>query len=123
VIEILNHSRRDRNYLDLALKLAATSDCTQQHGAVVVRSGRVLALGVNKDRNDPSVVPSDTGSSARGTIFSYHAEADALKRVRSPQGAVVYVARLGKTGPAYSRPCDGCAKLMRDLGIKAVYYT
>lgn len=122
--EILTHSRTNRKYLDLALKLAAASDCEQKHGTVIVKGGRVLAVGINKDRNDPTVVVSDTGPDARGTIFSVHAEIDALKRVKDARGAVVYVARQSKTGTeAFSRPCDGCVKALMDAGVKAVAYT
>ncbi len=122
--ELLTHSRRDRKFLDLAMKLASVSSCTQKHGAVVVRGGRVLALGVNKDRNDPTVIADKAGSDARGTIFSVHAEVDALSRVKDARGAIVYVARQARTGrEALSRPCDNCAITLQAAGVKSICYT
>jgi deoxycytidylate deaminase len=122
--EILIPSRRDRNYLDLAFKIALTSDCRQKHGAVLVKGGRVLGFGVNKQRNDPEFVISDTGPDVRGTVFSVHAEIDALSRVKNPRGAVLYVARCSRIGcPAFSRPCDACTRTLIRAGIKAVVYT
>lgn len=115
-------SRRDSSFLDLALKLAESSDCSQKHGAVIVKSGRVMAMGVNKFRNDPAFVPSDT-TRGRGTIFSVHAEVDALSRMADARGAVMYIARAGKSGPALSRPCDYCTEHLINAGIKAVSYT
>lgn len=116
------HSRRDRSFLDLALRVAESSDCKQKHGAVVVKGGRVMAIGLNKMRNDPAVVESDRPGH-KGTIFAVHAEIDALSRVSDPRGAVVYVARAGKSGEALSRPCDNCAIALIKAGVKSVCYT
>ena len=122
--EILAPSRRDRNYLDLAFKIALTSDCRQKHGAVLVKGGRVIGFGVNKTRNSPEYVVSDTGPDVRGTIFSVHAEIDALSRVQNAKGSILYIARCSRMGcPAYSRPCDACTKVLIRAGIKAVVYT
>jgi len=116
------HSRRDKRFLDLALRAAAASDCKVQHGAVVVKGGRVLSIGINKYRNDPAFVPSDRAE-GRGTIFSVHAECDALSRVSNAKGATVYIARIGKNGSALSRPCDNCTIELARVGVKAVCYT
>lgn len=115
-------SRRDARYLDLALRVAESSDCTQRHGCVVVKGGRVMAVGHNKVRNNPAFVESDN-EEGRGTIFSVHAEIDALSRVADPKGAVIYIARAGKQGPALSRPCDNCTTELIKAGVKAVCYT
>lgn len=115
-------SRRDRSFLDLALKIAETSDCNSKHGAVIVKGGRVMSVGVNKFRNDPAFVPSDV-KNGRGTIFSIHAEEFALSRAGDVKGAVMYIARLSKRGPAFSRPCNHCAKKLIKAGIKTVVYT
>lgn len=120
--ERLMPSRRDKGYLDLALRVAQASDCSQKHGAVVVKGGRVLAVGVNKFRNNPAFVESDNAT-GRGTIFSVHAEVDSLSRVADARGAVMYIARAGKSGPALSRPCENCTEELIAAGIKAVSYT
>ena len=113
-------SRKQRNWLDIAVKLADTSEVTRQHGAVLVKGGRVLGLGVNKWRNRDMLA----------TIVEYsehltvHAEIDALARVANARGAVLYIARIGKGGEErFSRPCDACAKAIMAAGIKQVVYT
>ena len=46
-----------------------------KHGAVIVKGGRVLATGMNKERNHPKIVSSEHIK----THCSVHAEVDALK--------------------------------------------
>jgi deoxycytidylate deaminase len=124
VRELLKYSRRDQKFLDLAFKIASLSTCTQKHGAVIVKGGRVMAVGINKDRNDPGFVASDTAEGAKGTIFSVHAEMMALAKVKDPRGAILYVARRSRTGlRAFSRPCDNCTKALIKAGVKSVVYT
>lgn len=89
----------------------------QRHGAVVVKGGRVLSIGINKWKNNPENVV------GYGKC-SVHAEADAISRVKNPRGATIYVARVNNQGhPRLSRPCDGCATMIREVGISKVIYT
>jgi deoxycytidylate deaminase len=113
-------SKSQRKYLNLAMRMAESSDVNSQHGAVVVSGGRVLALGVNRWRNRDMLA---TGGEYNPNITT-HAEVDALSRVDDPRGATVYVARIGKHGEEkFSRPCDNCAKALIEAGVKAVVYT
>jgi len=48
-------SRKDQRFLDVAIALAKTSKCRNKHGAIIVSNGRVLATGVNVDKNNPMV--------------------------------------------------------------------
>lgn len=109
--------------LSLAQKVALASEQRQRHGAVITKGGRVMAVGINKFRNDPAVVPADQNEHGRATIFSVCAERDALSRVVDARGAVVYVARVSSQGPALSRPCSICRKALKEAGVKAVVYT
>lgn len=82
-----------------------------------------MAVGINKDRNDPGFVASDN-KTGKGTIFSVHAEMMALAKVKDPRGAILYVARRSRTGlRAFSRPCDNCTKALIKAGVKSVVYT
>lgn len=113
-------SNKQRSFLDLALRVAETSDVNHRHGAVVVKAGKPVSLGVNKWRNRDMVQRQKEYSPDLTT----HAEIDALSRVSDPRGAVVYVARVGKQGePKFSRPCDNCAKALNAMGVKTVIYT
>ena len=108
-----------------AVEYAAKSQCHQKHGAIVVKSGRIIATSCNKANNNPAHFCEDLFNEYRGYI-STHAEVAALKMV-SPQqarGATVYVARIMSDGsPGYSKPCPNCARLLDELGIKKVIYT
>lgn len=124
--EVLNLdplSRNQRSFLNLAMRAAESSDCNQRHGAIVVRSGSVLAIGTNKWRNHISTagILHDEG---RSQDISIHAEIDALSRVNNPRGATIYVARVNRTGkPRLSKPCPACAKALKEAGISKVVYT
>jgi len=91
-----------------------------KHGAVIVKGGRVISIGINKNRNHPTVVSSEHIK----THCSVHAEVDALRKVRNAKGATIYVARVNKRGQdRLSRPCDRCHTAIREAGIRKVVYT
>ena len=117
-------SNRDKAFLKLAIAAAETSECRQKHGAVLVSGGSVLAIGVNKTRNHPTVLIDDTVIMSSA---STHAEMDALRKARGHfyiRRSVIYVARVNKLGePRYSRPCNTCYQALMKYGIKEVVYT
>jgi len=91
-----------------------------KHGAVIVKGGRVLSTGVNKERNHPTRVSSEHIK----THCSVHAEVDAIKRAGDVRGATIYVARINKRGQERnSRPCPLCYKEIINSGIKKIIYT
>lgn len=91
-----------------------------KHGAVIVKGGRVISIGINKNRNHPTIVSSEHIK----THCSVHAEVDALRKVKNAKGATIYVARVNKRGQdRLSRPCDRCHKAIKDAGIRKVVYT
>ena len=115
-----NLSRKDRARLENAKKIASTSDCRHRHGAVTIRGGRVVAVGVNSYRNDMSqfnIVP-DLGR-------SIHAEEACLRVVKGEaSGAVLYVARVNRKGEEMmSKPCSSCMEKLKQAGVKRVVYT
>lgn len=123
VISLDPLSNSQRSFLNLAMRAAESSDCQQRHGAIVVRGGSVLAIGVNKWRNDITMAGllHDQG---RSTDISIHAEIDALSRVSNPRGATIYVARVNRTGKArLSKPCVNCAKALKKAGVSKIVYT
>lgn len=114
-------SRSQRKFLDLAMRVAESSEGVHKHGAVVVRGGSVLSVGVNKWRNrDLPATPPDVYN----PDITVHAEIDALSRITDPRGVIVYVARVNRSGEEkYSRPCQRCEKELINLGVKRVVYT
>lgn len=117
-------SKRERSFLELATRMAETSDVDNKHGAVIVKNSRVLALGVNKWRNQDYYNGRVVSSQDWQDILTVHAEADALSRVADPEGCEIYVARVSQHGvKQISRPCWRCMAKIGETGIKRVIYT
>lgn len=91
-----------------------------KHGAVIVKGGRVISTGINKDRSHPRIVSSEHIKDH----CSVHAEVDAIKKAKDVTGATIYVARVNRRGKARdSRPCSRCYEVIRSNGIKKIVYT
>jgi deoxycytidylate deaminase len=114
-------SKTDRAYLSVARYFATKSKSRNTHGAVVVKGGRILGTGFNKDRNHPRVVSPEHIK----TDCSYHAEEVAIKESGSNvKGARIYVARVNRNGQDRdSEPCPRCLTLIKVSGIKKIIYT
>lgn len=115
-------SKKDRAYLSIARYCASKSTARNTHGAVVVKGGRVLGTGWNKNRNHPTVVSPERIK----TDCSYHAEEVAIREAgeNNVRGAIIYVARVNKQGEDRdSKPCIKCQNLIRQSGIKRVIFT
>ena len=91
-----------------------------KHGSVIVKGGRVISTGMNKDRSHPKIVSSEHIKDH----CSVHAEIDAIKKAKDVNGATIYVARINKRGEARdSRPCKRCFEVIKSNGIKKIVYT
>jgi deoxycytidylate deaminase len=115
-------SKKDKAYLSVARYFATKSNARNTHGAVVVKGGRVLGTGWNKDRNHPAIVSPEHIKSD----CSYHAEEVAIREAgeNNLKGAIIYVARVNKQGnDRDSQPCSKCSILIEGAGIKRVIYT
>lgn len=104
------------------MTLATFSTCSFRHGAVIVKGGRVISVGINSMRNHPDHV-----ADAR-TQSSTHAEAAAIRaagRYTDLSGATIFIARIARDGktPMMSAPCVNCQKALKEAGIKKVFYT
>lgn len=95
-----------------------------RHAAVIVKAGRVLSVGRNRNKTHPNSVLNEDGERILKTI---HAEFDAISRVKNKdqlKGATIYVARLGRNGhPGMSCPCEMCQNLINKYGLKKAVYT
>lgn len=112
-------SNTDRARLDIVLKASVNSECRAQHAASVYKSGRLLAIGINKSRVNNRWHPNLEGRPA-----STHAEIAALNQVEDARGCILYVARSLKNGdPAMSKPCADCEAEIKRRGIKKVIFT
>ena len=88
-------------------------------GAVLVEKNSVISVGHNSYKTHPIM--------ASRTEWPFlHAEQHAIIRagVDNCEGLDLYVARVLKNNElALSKPCSVCAKLIRNVGIKNVYYS
>lgn len=115
-------SRSETAWLSRATNLAATSTVRQKHGAIIVRGGSILALGINSVRNESIRDLPDS-------VYTTHAESAAIRslgpvRKDSLAGCTLYVARISRGGNiGYSRPCDDCYRQIGLSGIKTIIFT
>jgi deoxycytidylate deaminase len=114
-------SKSDKAYLSVARYFATKSKSRNTHGAVVVKGGRVLGTGFNKDRNHPKIVEPDRIK----LDCSFHAEEIAIRDAGDNlKGAKIYVARVNRHGnDRDSQPCSKCFSLIKSVGIKKIIYT
>ena len=88
-------------------------------GAVLVHKNIIISVGMNSYKTHPLMAP-------RTEWPFLHAEQHAIVRagVDNCEGLDLYVARVLKNNElALSKPCSVCAKLIRNVGIKNVYYS
>lgn len=114
-------SKSEEAFLSVARYLSKKSAARQKHGAVVVKGGRVLGTGYNKDKNHPTQVSPEHIK----THCSRHAEVEAMKDANwNVRGAVLYVARLNRHGiDRNSKPCRHCEAVIKAMQIKKVIHT
>ena len=114
-------SKSEKAYLSVARYFATKSKARRMHGAVVVKSGRVIGTGFNKDRNNPYYVSPEHIK----THCSVHAEVEAIRDAGwNVKGAVLYVARVNRRGEdQYSKPCIRCQVVIEETQIKKVIHT
>lgn len=108
---------RIETLLHVAALYAERSTCNRLHvGAVIARSGRILATGYN---GPPSGMDHCEHEEWEGPcMLAVHAESN----------AIAFAARHGVTTDLCElyvthSPCHNCAKLIINAGIKAVYYS
>lgn len=118
----MNLSSRDKKWLALSTKIAALSECNQRHGALIVKGGSVLSMGVNKTTNTPR----NLSKYHINGFASVHSEVQAIRQA-SPgalRGATIYVSRINNRGQTLlSRPCADCYGVIVAAGIKKIIYT
>ena len=114
----LENASAHAEFVMRATQEACKSTMEHRVGAVVVHRGAVVSVGYNHLM--------DHWSGA----FSKHAEAAALGKLRNrhvPKAYLkacdVYVVRVGPATLKLARPCPRCEALIRDLGVRRVFYS
>ena len=125
---------KDESCFRIASEVSKMSTYRKFHtGCIAVCNHRIVSSGFNSCKSDPlqkelnSIRFIDDMKS--GCEHLIHAEVSCIKPLIGSkdleQGKVkVYVSRTGKNGKArLSRPCPSCMKLLKDSGVRWVYYT
>lgn len=116
----------DTYFVQIAHLVATRATCQRRSvGAVIVRDRRILATGYNGSPRGISHCPADgplhdapLGCMRAGhCIRALHAEQNALL-----QAAMIGIACEGATIYVTCQPCNMCAKMIINAGIKRVIY-
>ncbi len=123
-------TKRELAYFNAALAMSELSDHPQYRvGCVIVLKHRIVSSGCNTNTKcHPLQAKLDTDRFGVQCSGKVHAEvASLLPLIKSGvdlSGATIYVARYNRNGElALARPCSRCEKLIRQCGIRKVYYT
>ena len=117
-----NLSKKCERLVGKCCTISRESNHPNHHlGAVIVKSGRILASGYNR-------VGQHNSNNYRKFADSIHAEQDAIRSLLvCPDllfGASLYVSRIGKSGNLLmARPCPFCMRLIKSVGIKKIFYS
>jgi deoxycytidylate deaminase len=112
---------KDRRWIDLAKKIARTSNHDKYHmSALLVSGGRVISLGVNKLSGPKRFTKQRPG-------MRLHAEIDCLLNIGKDvsKGSTLYITGYTKAGNDLksSAPCLSCAAFVDEMMIKRIVYT
>jgi deoxycytidylate deaminase len=110
-------TNRQIRLMDIARKVSKTGDYKFRHGTVIAKGSRILGFGVNSTKTHPK------SCSRFKTIHSEH-QALINAGLNEIEGAIAFVYRETKDGnPAMSKPCSSCETLLKQAGIKRVYFS
>jgi tRNA(Arg) A34 adenosine deaminase TadA len=112
---------KDYKWISLAEKVAAKSSHSKYlMSAVLIRSGSVVSLGLNRQASAKEF------TSPHRSMMNLHAEIDALLYVskKIAKNCTLYVFGKTKSGTRIlARPCQTCYKFAKLMGIKRFVYS
>ena len=97
-------------------------------GAIVVMKHRIISSGCNSMKTHPLQKQYNKYRFKEDSVHACHAELVALLPLIRDNvdlaDASIYVYREHKNGtPGCARPCKSCMELIKDVGIKRIFYT
>lgn len=113
-----------------AAKSVSTFGSHHRHkvGAVVVMKHRIISSGCNNMKTHPLQKQYNKYRFAEDSVHTCHAELVALLPLINDgvdlSDASIFVHRSHKNGTlARARPCKSCMELIKDCGIRRIFYT
>lgn len=129
---MVRESKKAR-YLNIAAEVAKGSTCLRRaYGCIIVKEDEVIATGYNgAPRGEPNCCDIGTCWRAENNIphgeryekcCAVHAEANAIISAarRDMIGSTMYLVGLENGRRIDAKPCEICAKLIKNAGIKEV---
>ena len=117
-------------YFEVAKAVAKTSEYPRiKIGCCIVKKNKILAVGTNMVKSHPMQKRYNRFRSIASNCLHHniHAELDAILKVTNKEslvGASIYLYRENRFGNLrICRPCAACMELIRDRGIKHIYFT
>lgn len=131
--------KSEMKFFEAARAVAMQSDYKSIHmGAVLVYQGKVMASGCNSNKTLPLQKKYNRRyrtfrGGPRMVVDSVHAEVACINSIPYPvaQGmdwkkVKLFIYRISPGSPlgfSLARPCDACMALIKDKGIRNIYYT
>lgn len=126
----MNITKSHRAYFKAARVMSELSDFKQYHiGAVAVYGHKIISSGYNSNKTNPAQKRLNIHRFEADTPATIHAELACLlplinRKDINFSDISLYIYREYKNGkPAISRPCPSCMALIRQLGIRRIYYS
>jgi deoxycytidylate deaminase len=127
----MNITKSHRAYFKAAKSMSDLSDFPRvKVGCVAVYKHKVISSGCNSYVTNPLQKRYNKFRfETDATLHSKHAEVDCLLPLINRKDidfsrVSLYIFRQYKSGElGMARPCDSCFNLIKDLGIRTVYYT
>lgn len=123
-------TKKQKSFFEAAKAMSTMSDFNKIHiGCVVTEGNRIISSGFNSVRSHPVQKILNKERFKADTIHSLHAESMALiplinKKNINWKKCSIYVYRELKNGQlGMCRPCPSCEKMIRDLGVRHIFYT
>ena len=125
-------NNKQKRFFNIAKEVAQLSDFKRTAvGAVVVEGKRIISTGHNSNKTSTTQYRYNKYRNIKDVekySAKIHAEVDALtpllKENYDCSHASIYIYRKLKDGSSScARPCAACMRLIKDLGIKTIYYT
>lgn len=123
-------TNRDMGFFKVAKEVADMSDFNRVHiGCVITQKNRIISSGYNTYKTNPLQRRYNRERFLCDTPHCCHAETRALLPILKNKEInfshlKVYLYRQNANGElAPSRPCPSCMKMLKDTGIRRIYYT
>lgn len=125
-------NNRKIKYFNIAKEVSKLSTYNKQHlGCVVVYKKQVLSVGYNQEKTHTlqAIYNQYREFNHYDNCAKIHAETDALSKIRhldidwSRIEIYIYRERKDTNERALAYPCRACQAMIRQLGIRNIYYT